>query len=783
MKGAFGGDLAYADGITHEAVSAEYSAALDAACTEPNARTEDTAPRSETASLLWFDVHAERVAYSGDLSAARSLEAGAQTLAETLALIAKVTRRVSALHDAGIVHGDLRPEMIWYEPNGDSRLSMPSRRSKPGAVLRARLHPGGCSPASVAFAAPEVIAGFEVTPASDVFALAAIAHLALTGFAPLGQVDLRAASTGALGAFVPFVYGGLNAVPANRPTIAQFISALDGAVRIAMDPTLLAAETSYRGVDPVASTSVGSAAQAASVRAETSQTSLTLMFLLAVGGIFAFSGAALLVFTGWDVVGERGRLAMLAALSVVVYASGSFAKKKGFDSSGRALEFAAITLALLDASYAFSLLENTGRTVFLAVIVASALGGGMYVERNGSPRSGLALVTLGTQLLWLLGGWVIHLSQSGHVEGSVSILAACVTALTYALALHRKSAVLEMLTAADFAVFAAAFGAYVSTGTVTGPALYLLAVAAGYAVLTAGFALRKAIGLGGSTLAGAVLCALGSVLAGLKILDRNADTHLLFGVLWPYVVFVIIAIMARAITRYRAAAGYSAAMIMAFTPMTEALIRPTLPYALVAVAAGFAFIVVGFLVASFARDPSRQFQMVCVGVLNATLIPTTRLLEAAQDKTGAEILASPAVNYLLLVFAVSVGLVIASLVFSKYARVNTHYRMMEFAALAQLFGSFTLLSVGVTRDWFWPGGALVMAALTLAAGLKLRRSALTVLSAATILLNAWIQYFVRLQGVLPIAVLLVGFGAGLLALGVWYEKNLKQWLPQLREWA
>ena len=63
-----------------------------------------------------------------------------------------------------------------------------------------------------------------------------------------------------------------------------------------------------------------------------------------------------------------------------------------------------------------------------------------------------------------------------------------------------------------------------------------------------------------------------------------------------------------------------------------------------------------------------------------------------------------------------------------------------------------------------------------------RRAALVVLVAAALILNLWIQYFVRLWDVFPASLLVVGFGVALLVGGVYYERRLRHLLPGLSEW-
>lgn len=96
----------------------------------------------------------------------------------TRKLALSVLQSVDALHRAGFVHNDLKPEDILIRPAGDSfhavlidlGLAAKPDRSGPGGTL--------------VWAAPERLAGRPGTPASDVWALGAIFYLLLTGRPP-----------------------------------------------------------------------------------------------------------------------------------------------------------------------------------------------------------------------------------------------------------------------------------------------------------------------------------------------------------------------------------------------------------------------------------------------------------------------------------------------------------------------------------------------------------------------------------------------------------------------
>jgi hypothetical protein len=96
---------------------------------------------------------------------------------------------------------------------------------------------------------------------------------------------------------------------------------------------------------------------------------------------------------------------------------------------------------------------------------------------------------------------------------------------------------------------------------------------------------------------------------------------------------------------------------------------------------------------------------------------------------------------------------------------------------------FSWLSLQHSRDWGYPGVLLAGGAVLLAIGFLGRRVTLVVLAGGALVCNAWLQYFVKLSDDVPISLLLIGFGVGLLLLGWFYERRIKKLLPTLKTWA
>ena len=87
---------------------------------------------------------------------------------------------LAAAHDRGIVHGDLRPQHVMLVERDGVLLS--TLVSGWGSTRDVRA--GAFVFSNAAYVAPELLEGAGPSPASDVYALGAILHLAATGFPP-----------------------------------------------------------------------------------------------------------------------------------------------------------------------------------------------------------------------------------------------------------------------------------------------------------------------------------------------------------------------------------------------------------------------------------------------------------------------------------------------------------------------------------------------------------------------------------------------------------------------
>jgi len=112
------------------------------------------------------------------------LAAGALPLAVSTRIARQVAAGLAAAHEAGVVHHDLKPENVVFEPGGSAKLM------DFGLARLGRRDPGsrGFS-GTLGYAAPEVMRGAEGGAVSDVFAFGVMLQELLTGQRPWSGSD------------------------------------------------------------------------------------------------------------------------------------------------------------------------------------------------------------------------------------------------------------------------------------------------------------------------------------------------------------------------------------------------------------------------------------------------------------------------------------------------------------------------------------------------------------------------------------------------------------------
>ncbi len=140
---------------------------------------------------------------------------------------------LAAIHRAGIVHRDFKPQNVLLGPDGPRVIDFGLARALDAAATQS-----GRGAGTPAYMAPEQVEGAEINPAADVFAWGATMCFAANAHAPFGQDSIAAVLNriltaapqlgrldGLLGALV---VDCLDKNPRNRPTSRELLLALLG---------------------------------------------------------------------------------------------------------------------------------------------------------------------------------------------------------------------------------------------------------------------------------------------------------------------------------------------------------------------------------------------------------------------------------------------------------------------------------------------------------------------------------------------------------------------------
>lgn len=108
-------------------------------------------------------------------------------LERTAELLKQMGRALAAAHSRGILHRDLKPDNIMLQDLGHGEEQIKIIDFGIAKVKDSVIAPStslNLSPGTVAYMAPEQLNGRPITPATDIFALGAIAHEMVTGRKP-----------------------------------------------------------------------------------------------------------------------------------------------------------------------------------------------------------------------------------------------------------------------------------------------------------------------------------------------------------------------------------------------------------------------------------------------------------------------------------------------------------------------------------------------------------------------------------------------------------------------
>lgn len=100
-----------------------------------------------------------------------------------LLLVAGIAEALQAIHGAGVVHRDLKPANVLIAGDGPRVIDFGIARAADAVALTG----AGLRIGTAAFMAPEQALGLPVTPATDVFALGALAAYVAGGSPPFGE--------------------------------------------------------------------------------------------------------------------------------------------------------------------------------------------------------------------------------------------------------------------------------------------------------------------------------------------------------------------------------------------------------------------------------------------------------------------------------------------------------------------------------------------------------------------------------------------------------------------
>jgi eukaryotic-like serine/threonine-protein kinase len=128
----------------------------------------------------------------GELLAKFIRRTGPVTPAVAVSIVRQVADALSAAHAAGIIHRDLKPENIIYDPRTQRARLLDFGHARDAELSpEERLTRTGFFVGTLQYVAPEALSGALVGEAADIYSLATIAFLLLTGLLPYSAKSPR----------------------------------------------------------------------------------------------------------------------------------------------------------------------------------------------------------------------------------------------------------------------------------------------------------------------------------------------------------------------------------------------------------------------------------------------------------------------------------------------------------------------------------------------------------------------------------------------------------------
>jgi len=120
----------------------------------------------------------------GSLADRLEKSGGSQSVAEVLAWLPLVAEALDFIHRQHVVHRDVKPGNVLFDPEGHVYLADFGIAKALGATTDTGLTRTGTTPGSPAYMGPEVAMGLPIGPAYDEYALGVVVYEALSGALP-----------------------------------------------------------------------------------------------------------------------------------------------------------------------------------------------------------------------------------------------------------------------------------------------------------------------------------------------------------------------------------------------------------------------------------------------------------------------------------------------------------------------------------------------------------------------------------------------------------------------